>query len=428
MHYRNRSYISKRLFQITALLAAFAVLASGVGVWHSQHVDLAVLAEESEDDLREQKEDIAAEQERLESLRNEHEEKLESQEEKKDIIEQQIALKIEEIEINQQLVSDMNTKIDEANYEIAVRQQNIAEKEAEIAAAFADLQVRLRTISKTGALTSMLQMIMSADGFLDYLLKSKAMECVSEDNEALMNAIDDEMQAINAEKDALEKQKAKIEKEREPYVKLQTELLDAKMDLDVLYSEANAVSEQLSQDIDYYNAQIAEAEEMQAMLQEKIDELIRQHAGSGQSYISGSMYWPAPSCNYISSTFKYRWGKWHNGIDMCGSGCYGTAVAAGADGIVTFADWMGGYGWCVVIDHGIDENGYNVTTLYAHCSDLYVSEGQAVSGGETIAAIGSSGNSTGPHLHFEVRLDGAPLDPISNGYLSTSGIIIDESL
>jgi len=89
---------------------------------------------------------------------------------------------------------------------------------------------------------------------------------------------------------------------------------------------------------------------------------------------------------------------------------------------------MSGYGWCVIVDHGTDSNGYNVTTLYAHCAELYVYEGQSVSGGETIAAVGSSGNSTGPHLHFEVRLDGSAVDPISNGYVSTGGIIIDESL
>ena len=81
-----------------------------------------------------------------------------------------------------------------------------------------------------------------------------------------------------------------------------------------------------------------------------------------------------------------------------------------------------------MIDHGTDSSGYNVSTLYAHCAELYVYEGQYVSGGETIASVGSSGNSTGPHLHFEVRLDGSPVDPISNGFVSTGGIIIDESL
>ena len=81
-----------------------------------------------------------------------------------------------------------------------------------------------------------------------------------------------------------------------------------------------------------------------------------------------------------------------------------------------------------MIDHGTDSNGYNVTTLYAHCAELYVYEGQYVAGGEAIASVGSSGNSTGPHLHFEVRIDGSAVDPISNGFVSTSGIIIDESL
>lgn len=424
----NRSLWKGYSRKALAMAMALSVTAGTAAVWNALPAPVTVYAEETEDDLREQQEDLAARQEELENLRNESAETLEEQEAEKEVIQQQIDLKIEEIRLNQQAVDEMDARIEDASYQIAVKQQAIAEKEAEIEAAFSELQLRLRAISKTGSLTTLIQMIMSAENMEDYLLKSKAMERISEENEALMTELEAEMQVINADKDALEKEKDKIEKERKPFVEQQTKLHNSKMELDVLYSEVNAVTEQLNQDIDYYNAEIAQAEADQAALQDKIDELLAQSAGSGQAYISGSMYWPAPSCNYISSTFKYRWGKWHNGIDICGGGCYGTAVVAGADGVVTYSDWMSGYGWVVMIDHGTDESGYNVTTVYAHCAELYVYEGQYVSGGETIAAVGSSGNSTGPHLHFEVRLDGSPVDPISYGYVSTSGIIIDESL
>ena len=424
----SQSFIARPFIKWTSALLAISVLLCGVTAWHDAASAPAVMAEESEEDLRDQKDQLEAEQERLEALRNESSATLEEHEAEKAVIADQIALKIQEIELNQQLVNEMDAKIEDANYQLALKQQSIAEKEAEIAEAFTQLQERLRTLSKTGSLISLVQMVIRSDGFSDYLLKAKAMERLSQENEKLMLELEDEMQVINNEKAALEAQKSQIEQERQPFVQLQTELNNAKLELDVLYSEANAVTEKLNQDIDHYNAAIAQSEADQAALQEKIDEILASNAGSGQAYISGSMYWPAPSCNYISSTFKYRWGKWHNGIDICGGGCYCTAVVAGSDGVVTYADWMSGYGWTVMIDHGTDSSGYNVTTLYAHCAGLYVYEGQYVSGGETIASVGSSGNSTGPHLHFEVRLDGSAVDPISNGFVSTSGIIIDESL
>uniref|UniRef100_A0ACD5H2F0 M23 family metallopeptidase n=1 Tax=Desertifilum tharense IPPAS B-1220 TaxID=1781255 RepID=A0ACD5H2F0_9CYAN len=80
-------------------------------------------------------------------------------------------------------------------------------------------------------------------------------------------------------------------------------------------------------------------------------------------------------------------------------------------GVVIFAGWYGGYGNSVILDHG---NG--ITTLYAHASELFVQEGQTVQGGEAIATVGSTGLSTGPHLHFEVRENGEPVDPMN--YLS----------
>ena len=86
----------------------------------------------------------------------------------------------------------------------------------------------------------------------------------------------------------------------------------------------------------------------------------------------------------------------------------GTPVYAAASGTVTFAGYKGSYGYLVIIDHG---NGYQ--TYYAHCSALYVSAGQSVAQGQNISAVGSTGNSTGPHLHFEIRYNGSTLNPQS---------------
>ena len=100
-----------------------------------------------------------------------------------------------------------------------------------------------------------------------------------------------------------------------------------------------------------------------------------------------------------------RWGRMHEGIDI---GCaYGTPNRAAAAGTVIYAGWLGGYGNLVVVDHG---NG--LSTAYAHASSILVGVGQSVSQGETVSLVGSTGNSSGPHLHFEVRVNGVAVDPL----------------
>lgn len=116
--------------------------------------------------------------------------------------------------------------------------------------------------------------------------------------------------------------------------------------------------------------------------------------------------WPVQGV--LTSSFGWRWGRMHEGIDVAvGSG---TPVVASATGTVIVAGWTGGYGNLVVIDHG---NG--LATAYAHNTNVTVGYGQAVAQGQLIAYSGSTGNSTGPHVHFEVRVNGAPADPL--GYL-----------
>jgi murein DD-endopeptidase MepM/ murein hydrolase activator NlpD len=113
-----------------------------------------------------------------------------------------------------------------------------------------------------------------------------------------------------------------------------------------------------------------------------------------------------PTTGPISSPFGYRWGRLHAGIDIAND--EGTSVQAARTGKVTFVGWYGGYGNAVMIDHGQD-----VVSLYGHLSKYYVQVGQVVQRGQTIAAIGTTGNSTGPHLHFEVRQYGKPVNPMT---------------
>jgi len=125
-----------------------------------------------------------------------------------------------------------------------------------------------------------------------------------------------------------------------------------------------------------------------------------QHTGSGQ------LGWPVSAP--ITSPFGWRWGRMHEGIDL--GAAYGTPIAAAAAGDVIYAGWEGGYGNLGVIDHG-----GGLATAYGHQSRIAVSVGQQVDQGQIIGYVGSTGHSTGPHLHFEVRVNGQPVDPL--GYL-----------
>ena len=124
--------------------------------------------------------------------------------------------------------------------------------------------------------------------------------------------------------------------------------------------------------------------------------------GGGQPSAAG-LIWPCDGV--VVSGFGMRWGRMHEGIDI---GCaYGTPNRAAASGTVIYAGWLGGYGNLVVVDHG---NG--LSTAYAHASSILVSVGQSVSQGQTVSLVGSTGHSTGPHLHFEVRVNGVAVDPL----------------
>ena len=152
---------------------------------------------------------------------------------------------------------------------------------------------------------------------------------------------------------------------------------------------------------------------------------------NGGSYIQGvdgGMYWPTPTCTVITSSYKYRpqFGRWHYGIDIA---CYGSAmgrmIVPAASGTVIYSGWMSGYGYCLMIDHGYNASGNHILTLYGHCNALYASVGDYVTGGQThIADVGNSGVSYGAHLHFEVRVNNSAVDPVSNGFISTSGVDI----
>ncbi|MBE0475592.1 MAG: M23 family metallopeptidase [Coriobacteriia bacterium] len=150
----------------------------------------------------------------------------------------------------------------------------------------------------------------------------------------------------------------------------------------------------------------------------RIEAELRKRSSAGSGVYNGVMAWPVPGFYRVSSPYGYRihpiFGtrKLHTGIDVGrdgGRSIDGAAIVASGDGEVIYAGYRGGYGNTVMVDHG---NG--VVTLYAHqrSGGIRVGVGQRVSKGDTIGTVGSTGYSTGPHLHFEVRVNGAPVDPM----------------
>ena len=143
-----------------------------------------------------------------------------------------------------------------------------------------------------------------------------------------------------------------------------------------------------------------------------ISQLIRQRSIGDRNgiVITGNGAISFPVDGEVTSGFGYRqhpilgYQKFHSGLDFGADS--GTTIRSAAAGVVIFADWYGGYGNTVIVDHG-----GGITTLYGHTEGFYIASGQTVQKGQPIAAVGSTGLSTGPHLHFEVRKDGEPIDP-----------------
>lgn len=151
--------------------------------------------------------------------------------------------------------------------------------------------------------------------------------------------------------------------------------------------------------------EIARDIQSEQLISSPSDEIIKigtNKSATGSAIASGVFRWPVYGT--ITSRFGNRWGSMHTGVDIALDA--GSSIYAADAGVVICAEYTGSYGKLVKVDHG---NGF--VTFYAHCSSILVSEGQKVKKGEVVARVGSTGNSTGPHLHFEVRKNGIPQDP-----------------
>jgi len=164
-----------------------------------------------------------------------------------------------------------------------------------------------------------------------------------------------------------------------------------------------------------YARHVIELEEISAQLERELQDLIRREQAKNQGTHHftgiGMLEWPV-NTHLITSPFGWRmhpiFGRklFHTGVDI--GAARGVPIHAAADGVVIYAGWYGGYGNAVVLDHGS-----GLSTVYAHCSIIYVHKGETVTKGQVLAAVGSTGNANGPHLHFEIRENGTAIDPMT---------------
>ncbi len=219
---------------------------------------------------------------------------------------------------------------------------------------------------------------------------------------------------LNTRANSIDKQKTEVEQQKNEIGLIREQLLAQKADYQTQTQSQSELIQRLNSDrlaLEAAQNQLErESKNLEVLIQQKVAEAQGKTNSRTSIIIRGTGIMAYPSDAPTSSPFGWRihpilgYRRFHAGLDFAAS--YGSKIRAADSGTVIFAGWYGGYGRAVIIDHG---NG--MTTLYGHTSELYVSEGQAVERGQAIAAVGSTGFSTGPHLHFEVRRNGTPVDP-----------------
>lgn len=263
----------------------------------------------------------------------------------------------------------------------------------------ADFKGRVREIYKAGQ-TSYLEVVFSAQTLSDFLSRSFFFEKIMGRDLQLLNEIRGRQALVADRERSLTAQTAEI-KQLASLIQSKEKQIASQAD------QQSAVHDSLLQKRLEYEQMVAELEENSR----QIESFIR--GWESQGYVpegTGKLIWPVKA--RISSAFGYRRHpifrviKMHTGLDLAAP--YGQQVAAADSGIVSEAKYWGGYGNMIVIDHG-----HGISTVYAHLSRFYVQRGQKVTKGGTIGLVGSTGYSTGPHLHFEVRVNGAPVNPVS---------------
>jgi len=309
----------------------------------------------------------------------------------------------------QKEIDGFQEKINQKTTAIDASQKKIDELSVELKKKNSEYAERAKALVKKGGV-SYTEIILKSKSVDDMLTRMSVIKRVAKYDSDCLEQIEDSMTEVDKLKEELLVQKEEV-------IALKGEQDKKKEELTVYRQESQEIIDNLQKDIDKYEREYTLAKEAEARAKAEAEGLRQQYDSSGTSslpanYTAGQFMWPSPVTRRVTSPYGYRIhpvtgkSRFHAGIDI--GAPYGTNIVASDAGVVIVAGYnSGGYGNYVVINHG---GGY--TTLYAHCSSLNVSRGQSVSRGQVIAKCGSTGMSTGPHIHYEVQLNGKTTNPM----------------
>ena len=308
-------------------------------------------------------------------------------------------------------IGELNKKIEDKEMEIETTRKELIAAEEVALEQYNAMKVRIRYMYERGE-NYYAEILLGAESFGDFLNKSEYVQMLNEYDRNKLNEYQYVVDNVRATKEVLEEEEAVLDETRQAAQEEEENI--------------NALIEEKKKQIEEFKQQIADQEELIAQYEAEeaaqaavIAAVEAQLAAERNAlaeaerihYNGGKFCWPAPDYVRISSPYGYRIhpisgvSKLHAGVDLASG--MGTRILAAYDGKVIAAGYNGSMGNYVMIDHGD-----GLVTVYMHASALLVSSGQKVSRGQQIAKVGSTGNSTGPHLHFAVRLNGAYVDPM----------------
>ncbi len=309
-------------------------------------------------------------------------------------------------------IQELEAQIDKAEKDILALQRDINSTQKKIVDASEELEIAEENIDNKQDMLGQRIRVMYKNGSVGYaevLLNSKDFSEFLTNLDMVKRIVNhdvDLLKYLEEQKALIEDKKAQLENERNKLVNLRKNVEDKKNQLSV----SRGQQERLRKDLERDKVQLAQMLDQLEKEARALEGELRKLQSGGQ-YVGGQLRWPVPGYSRISSPFGNRihpilkTKRFHSGIDIPAP--TGTPIVAAGQGKVITAGTLGSYGRTVIIDHG-----GGIVTLYAHNSKLLVSVGDHVSGGQRVSLAGSTGMSTGPHLHFEVRKDAKYVDPI----------------
>ncbi|SKC51009.1 murein hydrolase activator EnvC family protein [Maledivibacter halophilus] len=294
-------------------------------------------------------------------------------------------------------IAQINKDINETKGRIETTKGELIKAEENLSTKNETFNSRLEVMYKNGDV-GYIEVLLGSTDFEDLLTRIDMVK-------RLVKHDTDLLKYLKEQRDLIENKKITLENQKSQLLTLMNNTKKKQEDLRV----SRGAMQRAKKELEKNHVALEKQEDELADLAERIKEVIIRNQ-SDENYVGGQMTWPAPGVRTITSPFGYRIHpilrrkKLHTGIDI-GIG-YGENIVAAQSGKVMYADWQGGYGKVVMIDHG-----GGIVTLYAHNSKLLVKEGQRVERGQVISKCGSTGMSTGAHLHFEVRENGQYVNP-----------------